>query len=145
MSSLHVWYNDYEWIVANDIDDVYAIWSEQTGGSRADFDDECWNVLPDDHVMAIWSDEPPDDRCSCRDRAAVYKATVDAYNDACRRYADLIHRSGGRCPRLPPAPQPKDSPGPNGHYVNCPVGHPRKTCAEWIQQNGRGYLCSTEY
>lgn len=33
----------------------------------------------------------------------------------------------------------------NGHDRTCPIGCPRKTAAEWARENGRGFLCSTEY
>lgn len=33
----------------------------------------------------------------------------------------------------------------NGHHPTCPIGCPRKTAAEWAKENGRGFLCSTEY
>lgn len=33
----------------------------------------------------------------------------------------------------------------NGHHRGCPVGCPVKTAAQWAAENGRGFLCSTEY
>lgn len=33
----------------------------------------------------------------------------------------------------------------NGHQHGCPVGCPVKTLAQWVAENGRGFLCSTEY
>lgn len=33
---------------------------------------------------------------------------------------------------------------PNGHHPRCGVGHPSKTAAEWVRENGRGLICSTE-
>lgn len=34
---------------------------------------------------------------------------------------------------------------PNGHQRGCPIGHPTKTAREWASEEGRGFLCSTEY
>lgn len=34
---------------------------------------------------------------------------------------------------------------PNGHHKKCPIGTKSMTCAQWVEQNGRGFLCSEEY
>lgn len=33
---------------------------------------------------------------------------------------------------------------PNGHHTACAVAHPSKTAREWVNENGRGLICSTE-
>lgn len=147
---LHVWEDaDSDmWVVASSADDAWAAFLECMGGTRDDYHDMDWCELADDHVMHIWLDNPPSGGCDCAARGAAYKATCDAYNEACAKYVRLMGSAGlHRLPKgtIPPAPQPKDSPGPYGHYHHCPVGHPGKTCAEWARENGRGLLCSTEF
>ena len=143
---LHVFTNNYEGVVAADIDDAWAVWCNTTGENREDYPDSEWEMLPDDSMLAIWLDDTtPTTDCGCGVRARAHQAVADAYNTAATNYVGFMAKVGARLKDLPPMPQPKDAPGPNGHYDDCPVGHPRKTCAEWCQSDGRGYLCTTEY
>jgi hypothetical protein len=54
---LHVFSNDFEWVIARDMDDVRALFSENPGWSQPDEDDwENWDQDPDDQTQTIWCD-----------------------------------------------------------------------------------------
>ena len=151
MSDLHVWHDgESEWVIATDAADAMAVWSETMGEHPEEYSDMVWEMLPDDSMMAIWIDESaPMEPCGCRERRRAYEERMEVYNRAASEYVGIMVKVGARFHRsfkaIPPAPQYEKDYGPNGHYADCPVGHPRKTCAEWAQQDGRGYLCSTEF
>ena len=146
--TLHVWHDgESEWVIATDAADAMAVWCDTVGEKPESYPDMAWEMLPDDSTMAIWINEDEEtEPCGCRDRRRVYEAKMDAYNKAAAVYVGIMAKVGARFHRSfgVPVPQYEKDYGPNGHYNDCPVGHPRKTCAEWAQQDGRGYLCSTE-
>ena len=54
---LHVFSNDFEWVIARNMDDVRALFSENPGWSQPDEDDwENWDQDPDDQTHTIWCD-----------------------------------------------------------------------------------------
>lgn len=85
--SLHVYFNEVEWVIAESEDEASKIWFEFTGESPEDY--------PDDEL--VW-DRWDDDR-----ELSIYDETLD-------KPTTLV-----------------------------------KTCKEWIELKGRGFLCSTEY
>ena len=55
--SLHVFTNDFEWVVAESIDDARKVIQEVSGLSDGDFNDEGWYQEDDDADMSIWIDD----------------------------------------------------------------------------------------
>ncbi len=89
MSDLSVFANDYEWVIAESLEDALKIVKETTGYEyEAEEIEEC-GELPDETTVRIWWED------------------------------DQIAEIG------------------NGKLIE-------KTCAEWIEQEGRGYLCASE-
>ena len=90
MAELHVFTNEYEWVVAESIEDCEAAMNESVGATY-DADDEIeWRQLDDDSTIKIWMNE-----------------------------GDIAEHG-------------------EGEIVE-------KTCREWAEENGRGFLCSTEH
>ena len=50
---MKVYDNGCDNVVAESIDDAWAVWCETTGESRADYDDMEWGELPDDELLTI--------------------------------------------------------------------------------------------
>lgn len=66
--SLHVFTNDFEWVVAESTGDARAIIQEVGTLSDGDFDDEGWHQEPDEADMRIWiNDETGEvgEGCGC--------------------------------------------------------------------------------
>jgi hypothetical protein len=58
MADLHVYcFDDCEWVVAESIDDAWAVWSESIGQKREDWPDGAWEQEPDDKSMRIIVDD----------------------------------------------------------------------------------------
>jgi hypothetical protein len=85
--ALHVYADEYNWIIAHSVDDAWAVALELWGGVMSDYGDrDDFAPLPDDSPLPIWDSEIP------------------------------------------------------GEGVQI-----TKTCAEWIAERGRGWLCGTEF
>ena len=88
---MKVFFEGCDWVIAEDVDDAWKVWTEYCGEKREDYETEAgdfWEELPDDKEISI---------------------TFDDYDE-----------------HAFPNPQ-------------------KKTCAEWIKEKGRGFLCSTEW
>jgi hypothetical protein len=123
------------------------VWCAHNGESREDYaDSQTFEQLSDDEVMSIWHEDDDPRECGCaelqkRDTAERNKP----FDDWCA-LKKLVESMGGRCDvRMPARADTGRHFGPNGHEKNCPKGKIVKTCAEWARDNGRGFLCSTEY
>ncbi len=54
MSELHVFANDCEWVVARDVDDAWAVWTEAIGADPKDLKEEDpFEQLPDDKPVTM--------------------------------------------------------------------------------------------
>jgi hypothetical protein len=137
--SLRVFHNGCDWVVALDAEDAWNVWCEASGESRDDYKDDMeWGAEPDDKPLTIWHDRPTGP-CGC-------KAEIDAFEqDRERKLAQLDKLPAVARERLigglPKPPKTR----PNGHLLDCKVGATTKTCGQWAQSDGRGFLCSTEW
>ena len=128
-----------DWVIARDERDAWEVWCEHMGEKVEDylnFDD--WDPVPDDRELRIWHDNPPADKCKCRERLDACVAEADRQRTMLQKLpepARLILWAG--VTRPPPT-------HPNGHLKDCPIGSDTRTCRQWIQQEGRGFLCSSE-
>lgn len=55
-NELHVFSNDFEWVIARNMDDVYALFAENPGWSQPE-DWEDWGQEDDAAEHTIWCDE----------------------------------------------------------------------------------------
>jgi hypothetical protein len=136
---LHVYKSDCDWVVATSVQDAWDTWCTHTGESKADYDEyDDFVQEPDDKPLTIWGDVGFEN-CDC-------KATLAAYQADTQKKIDMINKQ----PEIARAPMfaalPKAPPThPNGHLESCDLGATTKTCAEWVAENGPGFLASTEY
>ncbi len=138
---LHVFHDasGYDWVVAYDAEDATAVYEEACGEwDGKDFGDT-WDQLDDAQSLGVWQDED-NLACGCETRRQLELqgreqaiALVNAQPPTVR--GPLLSRALSKF---------RDHRGPFGHYKDCPVGYVRKTCAEWVAAEGRGFLCSTE-
>ena len=147
MADLHVWHDkEAYWVIAESAADATAVWTECTGEFPEDYPDMQWHQLDDSSELSVWEDEPScAGPCNCEDIAKAISFGRQAYDNLveCHRHTYLKMRINP--PELPPLAKQQDGRGPNGHFKDCQIGHPRKTCREWARTNGRGVLCSTEF
>ncbi len=62
MENLKVYFNDNDWVVASSEEDAWAVWCENTGEKREDFEDDfSFDPLPDTHVLSMGWDEGDDE------------------------------------------------------------------------------------
>lgn len=90
---LHVFSDEFDRVVAYDVDDAWTVWCEFTGGSREDYDDNAFAKREDEKALKIW--------CNAAGR-----------------------------------------PCEHGEKGGAPV---ERTCREWADREGRGFLCSSEF
>jgi hypothetical protein len=80
---LHVYANDYDMVVARNLDEAKRLWSETTGGI-VPVDDEDWHQVADDYAFSIWCnaegapDEPGDGAKLITLTAAEWAANMGA-------------------------------------------------------------------
>jgi hypothetical protein len=134
---LSVWSNDVDKVVAFDEKDAAEILLHEMG--ELGYEDEMvWERLPDDRFFTIW-EEVGFERCNCRQ---IIKAANDKREQLSEMLCKLpVVASAELRQALPKPPRTL----PNGHLDQCPIGSQRRTCAEWVKLNGRGYLCSSEW
>lgn len=62
MAELHVYGNDYEWVIATSPEDALAVWFEHTGEKPEDYMDADidFDQEPDDKVHKVWCEEGSD-------------------------------------------------------------------------------------
>lgn len=60
MTELHVFENDYEWVVAESEEDCNGAMSDSVGATYDDEDEIEWVQLPDDADLIIWLDDQGD-------------------------------------------------------------------------------------
>lgn len=146
---LHVWCNGVNHVVAESVHDAWVVWREHTGERRENYElDYPWTQEPDDKPLRVWGDADTG-VCGCLALAEVdRKERRQPYQDR-EELRALIEqqRVDPRHIKLPPVFEAKTGRRflPNGHLDRCPVGSQTKTCAAWIAETGRGFLCSTEY
>jgi hypothetical protein len=125
-------------VVAFDADDAWSVWELYCGESRKDYEEDEWIECAGSRPMRIWLDEDFS-RCDCRAKQEARRAETDR---AVALLSKLPRPAAGALWAGVPKPLPSH---PNGHLMDCPVGSKTQTCAQWAQENGRGFLCSTEY
>jgi len=53
--------NGTDWVVAADVDDAWLAWTEHTGESREDYEDDwVWDEVGPDEELGIWCDTKGD-------------------------------------------------------------------------------------
>lgn len=92
MADLHVFHNDYEWVVAESVEDCERAMFDSIGATYSVDDEIEWYQLDDDSTLKVWM---AGDDIAEPDQAG----------------AEVVE----------------------------------KTCQEWAEQFGRGFLASTEY
>jgi hypothetical protein len=148
MAELHVWLLDKtDWVVASDEQDAWEVWEKWSREKRKYYTNYRWEKPDDDSPLTILLDES-NELCGCRTRydEEAHKANQPARDAEALR--SLLAKQGAilgaksirvtRHGKLPGWLR-------NGHHESCAVGSQTKTCAEWAAENGRGFLCSTEY
>lgn len=135
--SLHVWHNGYDWVIADSESDARKL----SGGED---DGDGWKQLDDNDMLTIIQDEPRTVACVCQER---WQACLETTRVA-DRLRDLLARQGHFVAAtlvkdVPVRPDPKIWLR-NGHLKSCPVGSETKSCKQWIEEQGRSFLCSTE-
>jgi hypothetical protein len=137
--TLHVYKNDCDWVVATSPEDAWDEWCAYTGERKEDYAQ--WDEFeqePDDKPLVIWADVDFEN-CDCKAKLAAYQAATQKKIDLINKQPEVIRPAMlAGLPKAPPT-------HPNGHLEACGVGATTKTCMEWIQVNGRGFLCSTEF
>jgi hypothetical protein len=147
VSDLHIFQNDCDWVVAESIDDAWAVWCETTGEKREDYDDDrhFWTQLPDDQPLRIWHEDNDPAECGCK---ALFEQDErerrKPVEDWCALKKLIESQGGTMTVPFPSRVETGRRFDPNGHESNCPKGFDSKTCAEWAAE-GRRFLCSTEY
>ena len=138
--TLHVFTGECDKVVAESPDDAWVVWCEATGESRCDYEDDFeFEVEPDDKLLTIWSDDTAFDQCECVAKIAAHEATV-------AKQVKLIEAQPKAArPAMWTAVAKMLPTYPNGHLMDCAKGFERKTCEQWATDQGRGFLCSTEY
>jgi hypothetical protein len=59
--SLHVFFNEQEWVIANDKEDALTVWYEQIGEKREDYEDEIeWQELADEQTLKLFDETDPE-------------------------------------------------------------------------------------
>lgn len=136
--SLHVWHNGYDWVIAESVSDAREL-------SGAEDDGDGWTQLDDDEMLTIIQDEPPTAACGCQER---WQAHLESTRVASRLREHLAQQGHFMASLLvkdaPVRPDPKVW-RHNGHLKSCPIGAETKSCKQWIEEQGRSFLCSTEF
>ena len=139
MTDLHCYTNGTDTVVAYDEQDALTVCCEHLGEPRDDYEGDRWERIHDATPITIWLEEP-NDACGCGEIKAAFDAET-------RRINALIEQATQANVAVPREllVSRKRTTGPSDHVPGCPVGQPTKSAADWVQENGRGFLCSTEY
>lgn len=78
------------------------------------------------------------------------KVVAESATDAVAVMREFTGEEGGEFCEVDPSHEfsiynEVDFPRGGKHSRGCPVGCPTKTAAQWAQDEGRGFLCSTEF
>lgn len=146
MGDLHVFQNEYDWVIAESEEDAWAVWCAWSGEKREDYADDKFEQLPDDERLRIWHEDNNPVDCGCSALAELDKIERNKPFNDWLALKKLIESQGGRFNlHVPPRIETGRRFDPNGHSSDCPKGFEEKTCAEWAASDGRGFLCTTEY
>lgn len=139
MSRLFVFKGDCDHVVARDEEDAWEVWCESTGEIREDYEEQYFELCPDDKTLSIWTDDHDLTQCSCQ-------GIKDEFEQRYKRIVEIFARlpRPARVILAPALPAGPDT-YPNGHVVGCHRGAEVKTCRQWAEENGRDFLCSTEF
>ena len=143
--TLHVWHNDCDWVVAESAQEARDIACDSLGERPSDYNAEDWEQWGDRRTLRVWSDADTM-RCGCEDRRRQEAERIDKVHADAAKLRELLNSQLGVY--RPHVVTPKLAPLfkwlANGHTEDCEVGSRKLTCGEWVKENGKGFLCTTE-
>lgn len=147
--SLHVWYLDKtDWVVAESEQDAWEVWEKWSGENRKHYSNYSWELLDDGYRLTILLDES-NELCGCRARYEEEAHKANQPSRDAEALQSLLTKQGASLGAIKAIRVTRRGKIQgwlrNGHHDSCLVGSQTKTCAEWAVENGRGFLCSTEY